>query len=88
LPPAVVLGESELMDGAGGQVPQDTAAAIVIVITTRTGNLALVAIGYAKDEVVRSSLRDDGAPLSSMEVAFPEVRNNDRMRRPRDAERC
>jgi hypothetical protein len=43
--------------------------------------------GSDKDEVVRSSLRDDGSPLSSMEVAFPEVRNNDGMRRPRDAER-
>ena len=27
-----------------------------------------------------------GAALSSMEDAFPEVRNNDGMRRPRDAE--
>ena len=48
LPPAdVLLGDKEAMDGAGGQVPQDTAAASVIVSTTRTGNLALVAIGYA-----------------------------------------
>jgi len=48
LPPAVaLLGESAVMDGTGGQVPQDTAAASVIVSTTRTGNLALVAIGYA-----------------------------------------
>ena len=48
LPPAVaLLGESEVMDGADGQVPQDTAAASVIVSTTGTGNLALVAIGYA-----------------------------------------
>ena len=32
LPPAVaLLGESEVMDGADGQVPQDTAAASVIV---------------------------------------------------------
>ena len=38
LPPAVaLLGESEVMDGAGGQVPQDTAAASMIVSTTRTG---------------------------------------------------
>src|SRR2546426_7608051 len=43
LPPAVaLLGESEVMDGAGGQVPQDTVAAS----TARMGNLALVAIGY------------------------------------------
>ena len=34
-----------------------------------------------------AALRDDGAALSSMEVAFPEVRDNDGMRRPRDAER-
>jgi len=49
LPPAVaLLGESEVMDGAGGQVPQGTAAASVIVSTTRTGNLALVAhLGHA-----------------------------------------
>src|SRR5438552_13515077 len=48
LPPAVaLLGESEVMDGADGQVPQDTTIASVIVSTTRTGNLALVAIGYA-----------------------------------------
>src|SRR5207244_8006930 len=48
LPPAVaLLGESEVMDGTGGQVPQDTAAASVIVSTSRTGNLALMAIGYA-----------------------------------------
>jgi hypothetical protein len=48
LPPAVaLLGESEVMDGAGGQVPQDTAAASMIVSTTRTGNLVLAAIGYA-----------------------------------------
>jgi len=41
LPPAVaLLGESEVMDGAGGQVPQDTAAARVIVSTTRTGSFA------------------------------------------------
>jgi len=47
-PPAVaLLGESEVMDGAGGQVPQDTAAARVIVSTTRTGSLALMAMGYA-----------------------------------------
>ena len=40
-----------------------------------------------KDEVVQSNLRGDRAPLSSMEVVFPEVRDYDGMRRPRDAER-
>jgi hypothetical protein len=46
LPPAVaLLGESEVMDGAGGQVPQDTAAASVIVSTTRTGNLVSRPLG-------------------------------------------
>ena len=43
--------------------------------------------GSDKDEVVRRIVRDDGAPLSSMEVAFLEVRDNDRVRRARDAER-
>jgi hypothetical protein len=40
-----------------------------------------------KNEVVWSTLLDVGTPLSTMEVALPEIRDDDGMRRPRDAER-
>jgi hypothetical protein len=46
LPPAVaLLGVTEVMDGAGGQVPQDTAAASVIVSTYKSSGLVSVGIG-------------------------------------------
>jgi hypothetical protein len=57
------------------------------VFMFRPGYIQPLHGGSDKDEVVRRSLRDDGAPLSSMEVAFLEVRDNDGMRRARDAER-
>jgi hypothetical protein len=46
LPPAVaLLGEMEVMDGAGGQVPQDRTATSVIASTDMRGNLGSLAIG-------------------------------------------
>jgi hypothetical protein len=40
-----------------------------------------------ENEVVRSSLRNGGTRLSSMEAAVPEIRDNHRVRRSCDAER-
>jgi hypothetical protein len=46
LPPAVALtGETDAMDGAGGQLPQDSAAHSVIASIAKTGDLVTVAIG-------------------------------------------
>ncbi|HEV2464060.1 MAG TPA: hypothetical protein VGT04_09660, partial [Acidobacteriaceae bacterium] len=46
LPPAVALaGEMEVRDGTGGQVPQDSATTVAATSTTKTGDLAVVAIG-------------------------------------------
>ena len=45
MPPAVaLLGEIEVMDGAGGQVPQERAVASVIASTDMGANLGALAI--------------------------------------------
>ena len=46
LPPAVaLLGEIEVMDGAGGQVPQERTVTSVIASTDMKANLGVLAIG-------------------------------------------
>ncbi|HYA62929.1 MAG TPA: hypothetical protein VED66_06975 [Candidatus Sulfotelmatobacter sp.] len=46
MPPAVaLLGEIEVIEGKGGQVPQDRAVTVSAMNTAKTGGLATLAIG-------------------------------------------
>jgi hypothetical protein len=56
LPPAdALLGKIEVIDGAGGQVPQDTTIATTIASTAKPSNLACLAIGW---DLMQPALRN------------------------------